>query len=96
MSIAGELLGEVVSIVTVSGEYIGILDTESLSGGEVIIENPRMLIATDEGVGFAKGVCMTGMADVKIIRFKDYVFLTRTNAEFAKAYKEATTLIQLV
>tara|TARA_B110000208_G_C11788272_1_gene436429 strand:- start:2542 stop:2832 length:291 start_codon:yes stop_codon:yes gene_type:complete len=96
MSIAGELLGEVVSIVTVSGEYIGILDTESLSGGEVIIENPRMLIATDEGVGFAKGVCMTGMADVKMVRFKDYVFLTRTNAEFAKAYKEATTLIQLV
>ena len=95
MSIAGELLGEVVSIVTVSGEYSGIRETESRDG-EVIIENPRMLIATDEGVGFAKGVCMTGMADVKIIRFKDYVFLTRTNAEFAKAYKEATTLIQLV
>ena len=55
-----------------------------------------MLIATEEGVGFAKGVCMTGMSDVKMVRFKDYVFLTRTNAEFAKAYKEATTLIQLV
>ncbi len=89
------LIGEVVSVVTVSGEYVGVFEGEG-KDGEIVVENPRMLIATEEGVGFARGLCMTGMADAKMVRFKDYVFLTATNDDFANSYREATSLIQRV
>jgi len=80
---------DVVSVVATSGEYVGKLKKFDEKG--VVLSDPRMLIAANEGVGFAKGVCMTGQTDVSEVLFRNYVYCTPTNEEFEKAWREATS-----
>jgi hypothetical protein len=86
--------GDVVSVVTLSGEYVGKFNEAHIDGG-LTLDDPRMLIAGEEGVGFARGICMTGIEDVSTVRFKDYVYFTPTNAAFEKAYLTAVSGIIL-
>jgi hypothetical protein len=86
--------GDVISVVTLSGEYIGKLN-ETHDDGGLTLDDPRMLIAGDEGVGFARGICMTGIENVNTVRFKDYVYFTPTNLGFEKAYRKAVSGIIL-
>lgn len=85
--------GDVVTVVAVSGEYIGKLKRFDEKG--VVLSDPRMLVATDTGVGFARGVCMTGHTDVSEVLFRDYVYCTPTNEEFESAWRQATSGIVL-
>lgn len=80
---------DVVSVVATSGEYVGKLKKFDERG--VVLSDPRMLIAANEGVGFAKGVCMTGQTDVSEVLFRNYVYCTPTNEEFEKAWRESTS-----
>ncbi len=86
--------GDVVSVVTLSGEYMGKYNQNHADGG-LTLDDPRMLIAGDDGIGFARGICMTGVENVNTVRFKDYVYVTPTNAEFEKAYRTAVSGIIL-
>jgi|TARA_S200002703_G_scaffold125202_1_gene111406 hypothetical protein len=84
--------GKVVSLVTLAGEYIGKFIDDA--NGNVILENPRMLVNTPDGkVGFARGICMTGTENPKQGMFYagGVVIVTETNPEFAAAYTEAVT-----
>lgn len=87
-------INDVVTVVTVSGEYVGKFESMN-TNGVVTLKDPRMLIHGDQGVGFARGICMTSDADTTSVAFQQYVFVTETNEAFSKEYTRATSGIIL-
>ena len=87
--------GDVVSVITNAGEYVGKYKDEG--DATFTIEKPRMLIQGDEGVGFARGICVTGKEDAAELTFQKtgIVFTTPTSDIVEKAYVESTTSIVL-
>ena len=83
------------TVVTVSGEYVGRLDGMN-SNGTVTLKDPRMLIHGDQGIGFARGVCMTSKENPEKVSFQQYVLCTETNDDFSAAWTEATSGVKLV
>lgn len=82
--------GDVVVAMTMAGEIVGKYVSER--DGAVTLEDPRTLIQGPEGqVGFAKGVCMAGKLDPKIMSINSYVFVTPVSDDFEKAYRQATS-----
>ena len=86
---------DVVSVITNAGEYVGKFKEEGAD--TFTITKPRMLISGEGGVGFARGVCVTGDEDAKELTFQKtgIVFVTPTSSVVQKAFIEATTSIQL-
>lgn len=81
--------GDIVVVMTMAGEIIGKLVNDRESG--ITLEDPRTLIQGQDGVGFAKGVCMSGKLDPKIMTINNYVFVTEVNDDFEKAWRQATS-----
>lgn len=81
--------GDIVVAMTMAGEIIGKYVNEK--DGAITLEDPRTLLQSAEGVGFAKGVCMSGKIDPKIITIANYVFVTEVNDDFEKAWRQATS-----
>ena len=54
-------VGDIVTVVTISGEYVGKLNSQK--DGAVTIDNPRMVLSNpqDGSMGFAKGIAATGL-----------------------------------
>ena len=50
-----------------------------------------MVIQSQQGMGFAKGICVTGEMDPKEVTFQSYVFVADTNDEIIKAWRQATS-----
>ena len=86
--------GDVVTVVTISGEYVGILD--SFEDATVVLNKPRMVVQTEKGMGFAHGVAVTGKENPEQVKFLNVVYVIPTNEQVCKAWVEATTNIQLV
>jgi hypothetical protein len=86
-------VGDVVSVVTAAGEFVGKLD--GFDGDAVILVKPRMLVSNGEGMGFARGICMTGKENPESATFHNVVFVTPTNEDIDKAWVQATTGIAL-
>ena len=85
--------GDIVSIVTVSGEYVGQV-SEFLSDNSLRILNPRMILTDGQGqMGFAKGICVSGVENPEEQIFMQYVFVAETDDKVANAWKEATSQI---
>lgn len=84
---------DVVTVIAVSGEYVGKFDR--IEDGVLYLSDPRMLIAGDQGIGFARGICMTSVENPSSMAFQQYVYVTLTNEEFEKAYRQATSGIIL-
>ena len=85
--------GDIVSIITVSGEYVGEV-TEFLSDNSIRLSNPRMILSDGKGqMGFAKGICVSGVENPEEQIFMSYVFIAETNDKVATAWKEATSQI---
>jgi len=85
--------GDIVSIITVSGEYVGEV-TEFLSDNSIRLSNPRMILSDGKGqMGFAKGICVSGVESPEEQIFMSYVFIAETNDKVATAWKEATSQI---
>ena len=82
---------DVISVITAAGEFIGKLNekTDSI----VSLDDPRMLIATQEGMGFARGVCLTGVENPTEMTFYSggIVFISPTNDEVEKSYRQAVS-----
>ena len=85
--------GDVVTVVTMAGEYIGKL--KEVTDDFVSLDDPRMLVQTQEGMGFAHGLCVTGEKDPKEVTFKNYVLCTPTNQQVKDAWRTAVTGIVL-
>lgn len=86
--------GDCVTVVTISGEYVGIL--ESLEDSTVVLDKPRMVVQTEKGMGFARGIAVTGEENPESVIFRNIVYVIPTNEQVAKSHTEATTNIQLV
>jgi hypothetical protein len=87
-------VGDIVSVVTTAGEFVGKLD--SFDGDAVILTKPRMLVMGQEGgMGFARGICMTGKENPDDATFHHVVLITPTNDQIADAWVQATTGIAL-
>lgn len=82
---------EVITVITVAGEYIGKFVDEGAS--KLTIADPKMLVNGEQGMGFGNGVCVTGEKDPSSMTFYvgGLVFVAKTSKEVVKAYHEATS-----
>jgi hypothetical protein len=81
--------GDVVSVVSVAGEYVGKYETSG--DGTITLTDPRMLVQNQQGMGFAQGICVTGQMNPSEVTFAQYVFVTPVNDDIEKAYRQATS-----
>ena len=88
--------GDIVTVVTISGEYVGKL--VSMEDAMVELKDPRMILSNpnDGSMGFAKGLAATGTENPTSAVFQQVVFVVPSNEKVANAHLEATTSIQLV
>lgn len=88
--------GDIVTVVTISGEYVGKL--VSIEDATVELQNPRMILSNpaDGSMGFAKGIAATGEENAKTALFQQVVFVVPTNDKVAAAHLEATSGLVLV
>ena len=81
--------GDVVSVVSLAGEFVGKYNTSE--SGTITIDDPRMLVQNEQGMGFAQGICVTGKANPDEVTFASYVFVTPVNEDIERAYRQATS-----
>jgi len=83
--------GDVVSVISSAGEFVGKYKDSGASS--FVLSDPRMVIQTQEGMGFARGVAVTGEENPTEMSFytQGIVFVTKTNDEIVKAYTQATS-----
>lgn len=82
---------DVVTVLTIAGEFVGKYDIANSTSEAITLKDPRMLIQTQEGMGFARGICVTGEENPTEVSIQNYVFLTPTNPEIEKAYRQAVS-----
>ena len=85
--------GEIVTVVTVAGEFVG-----KLAGTEdgVKLIDPRMVVQGPEGnMGFARGICQTGIENPTEVLITSPIFVTDTNEMVENAWREATSGIAI-
>lgn len=83
--------GDVISVITAAGEFVGKFEDEGNS--RLTLKDPRMVIQTQEGMGFARGVCVTGEENPTEMAFYTggIVFTAPSNDSIQKAYREAVS-----
>jgi len=85
---------DVVTVITLAGEFVG--KFVSIENG-LELADPRMIVQSQDGqMGFARGICQTGVENPDAVTFNQYMFVTETNTEVSKAYRTATSGIELV
>ena len=82
--------GDVLAVVTVAGEFVGKYNDDK-NNGNMTLDDPRMLVQNQQGMGFAQGICVTGEMNPTQVTFNDYVFVTPVNSDIEKAYRQATS-----
>ena len=85
--------GEIVTVVTMAGEFVG-----KLAGTEdgVKLIDPRMVVQGPEGnMGFARGICQTGIENPTEVLLTNPVMVTNTNEMVENAWREATSGIAI-
>ena len=86
---------DIVTVITLAGEFVGKFVSNDDAG--LALQDPRMVVQSPEGqMGFARGICQTGVENPTDITFDQYLFVTTTNDEVQKAYRKATSGIELV
>lgn len=83
--------GDIISVITAAGEFVGKFEDEG--NARLVIKDPRMVIQTQEGMGFARGVCVTGVENPTEMSFYTggIVFTAPSNEDIQKAYREAVS-----
>lgn len=84
-------VGDMVTVVTLSGEYVGELTV--IDDVKVGLKNPRMIVQSQQGMGFARGIAVTGAENPTDVEFRSVVFITEPNEDIVNAWKEATGAI---
>ena len=84
-------VGDIVTVVTISGEYVGKL--VSMDDGYVELKDPRMILSNpaDGSMGFAKGIAATGIENPTSATFQQVVMVVPTNSKVAEAHLTATS-----
>jgi len=88
-------VNNVMTLVTAAGEMVGRMLEED--DETVVLENPRAFVQTQNGVGFAPGVCLTGVKNPETIVFNknSVILMCETNEEVEKIWLQSTTGIVL-
>ena len=88
--------GDIISVVTVSGEYIGKYTGGDEPHGCIKLEDPRMIVKGPEGnMGFAQGVAVTGIKNPTWMLIENFVFVAETNQSVQDAYRTAVSGIEI-
>lgn len=82
-------VNDVVTVMAASGEYVGKLLNMDETG--VVLENPRLVTANEQGMGFANGIAMTGIENPKEMVILRPIFITETHEQVVKAWRQATS-----
>lgn len=88
--------GDIATLVLVNGaEIIGKFMGESPEN--FVLNKPRMLQASQQGVGLVNGVCMSGVEPDNDINFNksNVIFIIKTVDELAKGYQQQVSGIVL-
>jgi hypothetical protein len=82
---------DVVSIVTLTGEFVGKFISESDTQYE--IDDPRLLMQDENGIAFIPAVCMTGEQKPSKVFFNKSItaFIVKTAEEVQKEYRKVTS-----
>ena len=80
--------GDVVSVISSAGEFVGKYKDSGASS--FVLDDPRMVIQTQEGMGFARGVAVTGEENPENMVFNSYVFVAKSNDKVTEAHANAT------
>jgi catalase (peroxidase I) len=81
--------GDVVTVMAVTGEYVGKLVRMDETG--VVLQDPRFVSVSEQGMGFANGIAMTGVKDPKEMTILQAVFVCETNPEVESAYRQSVS-----
>ena len=85
---------DVVALVTFAGEFVG--KFVSKENGLIELDDPRMVVQGPEGqMGFARGICQTGIENPTEATFESCVFVTMANKQVSDAYREHVSGIVL-
>ena len=84
-------MSDIVTLVTAAGEMVGRVSNEDETS--ITLENPRAFVQTRDGVGFAPGVCLTGIKDPKEVSYNKLavIMMCETSEEVQKIWLQATT-----
>jgi hypothetical protein len=82
-------VGDIVSIITITGEYVG--KCSVVKSGSITLERPVMVMATEQGMGFAGSLAMTGEENPKEATFYNVSHMTKTNSQVEAAYRQHTS-----
>tara|TARA_B100001113_G_scaffold42531_1_gene30111 strand:- start:605 stop:877 length:273 start_codon:yes stop_codon:yes gene_type:complete len=81
--------GDIITVMTLTGEFVGKFISND-NGLE--LEDPRLVVQGPEGqMGFARGICQTGVENPSDIIFDHYIFVTSSNDDVQAAYRQATS-----
>ena len=84
------------TVVSTYGEYIGDVDE---GADVVVIKKPKMVIQSEKGFGFAKGVCVTSEESPEQISLQksNVILVVNTHEDVVKkAYEDSVSVIQKV
>ena len=80
---------DIVTVITLAGEFVGKFVSNDDAG--LALEDPRMVVQSQDGqMGFARGICQTGVENPTDIVFDHFIFITSSNEDVQKAYRTAT------
>ena len=88
--------GDIITVVTISGEYICKYTDSEQAHGCIKLEDPRMIVQGPEGnMGFAQGVAVTGIKNPTWMLIERFVFTAETNQSVQDAYRTAVSGIEI-
>ena len=86
--------GDIVTVMTISGEFVGKIQSDD---NLLVLDDPRLVVQGPEGqMGFARGICQTGVENPTEIKFDSYIFVSPSNDDVQAAYRKATSGIELL
>ena len=72
-----------------NGEYVGKLVSQD--NDKVELKDPRFVSISDQGMGFANGISMTGHANPKEVTLYNISCIMETNEQVQDAYRQMTS-----
>jgi len=83
------------TVVSTYGEYIGDIVEDA---DVVVIKKPKMVIQSESGFGFAKGVCVTSVESPEQVSIQksNVILVVDTHPDIIKAYEESTSVIEKI
>jgi hypothetical protein len=82
-------VSDIVTVMTPTGEYVGQLVSQD--GNTVVIKDPRIFMANQQGAGFTDRIAMTGKENPKEVTFYGIFFICETHPEVITAWQQATS-----